>query len=51
MNVLITLKAIFLYMENLFYLKGFDTECAPYFCKCLSLTMKKEDITHKKVRV
>ena len=30
MNVLITLKTIFLHTENLFYLKGFGTECALY---------------------
>ena len=30
MNVLIILRAIFLYIKNLFYLKGFGTECAPY---------------------
>ena len=30
MNVLITLKTIFLYTENLFYLKGFGTECTLY---------------------
>ena len=29
MNVLIILKTIFLYIENLFYLKGFGIECAP----------------------
>ena len=32
MNVLIILKTIFLYIKNLFYLKGFGTQCAPYSC-------------------
>ena len=30
MNVLIILKTIFLYIKNLFYLKGFGTDCATY---------------------
>ena len=30
MNVPIILRTIFLYIKNLFYLKGFGTECAPY---------------------
>ena len=35
MIVLIILKIIFLYIINLFYLKGFGTECAPYISKHL----------------
>ena len=29
-NVLIILKAIFVYIKDLLYLKDFGTECAPY---------------------
>ena len=31
MNVLIILKTIFVYIKDLFDLKRFGTECAPYF--------------------
>ena len=30
MNVLIILRTIFLHIKNIFHLKGFGTECAPY---------------------
>ena len=30
MNILIILKSDFLYIKDLFYLKGCGTECAPY---------------------
>ena len=32
MNVLVILKKDFLYTKKIFYIKGFCTECAPYFC-------------------
>ena len=32
MNVLNILGTIFLYIKNLFHLKDFGTECAPYLC-------------------
>ena len=41
MNRLIILKAIILYIKNLFYLKGCGTECVLYLLICNLLSSTK----------
>ena len=45
MNRLIILKALILYIKNLFYLKGCGTECALYLLTCNLLSSTKSRIT------